>query len=670
VTGIHQDIKAQSLVLPEGFPEMDINVSEGTSEGYFFLGPMPIGSNTPGCLIIMDDYGTPVFYRKTKNKTYCFQPYPTGNLAYFEGKILKYLEIDSAYQSIDTMGCFDCDRFDIHELRILEDGGYILAGFKYRTVDMSTIVPGGNAAATIQDYVIQEFDADDQIIFEWNTKDYYEITDVNDNVDLTASVIDPTSFCSIEVESDTSLIMSMAHQDEITKVDRRTGEVIWRMGGKNNQFTFVNSTRPFTRQHDARRLPNGNIIVFDDGTFSTPFYSRAVEYKIDEDSMIATQVWEFDHGKTIQSTHKGSVQRLLNGNTLIGWGGFGSNPAVPSATEVKPDGTIVFEVGTPQHDGSYRVRKFPWRTNLFEAVVDSVDFGNWNGYTEAVYQLMIKNNSADSLKITSAALRTSYFYVDELFPIVIPANEQEILSVIFYPSGAAQNSKLYDVLTINSDSQDTIQRIAIQVHLQGYVPDLISPVANLIPADDTLSREGIVTIQFSEPVRNLDDSEITDENVTALIIYAEENIDGESLPFEASVNQEKTEITVTPSTPLKSGQHYFIQVGSVEDESGNPSLTSSKIYTAENFVFSGLTEEPDFWRIYPNPVNDLLHITGRQEFRYHVDLLNITGEILHSKEMMQGRIDIDMTGMLPGAYYIKITGGEMNYAINRIVVKY
>jgi hypothetical protein len=50
----------------------------------------------------------------------------------------------------------------------------------------------------------------------------------------------------------------------------------------------------------------------------------------------------------------GSVQRLANGNTLIGWGS-NSNPAV---TEVKPDGTKVLEIALPEGSFSYRVFKF------------------------------------------------------------------------------------------------------------------------------------------------------------------------------------------------------------------------------------------------------------------------------------------------------------------------
>ena len=38
------------------------------------------------------------------------------------------------------------------------------------------------------------------------------------------------------------LMISSRHLNEITKISRTTGDIIWRFGGKNNQFTFVNDT--------------------------------------------------------------------------------------------------------------------------------------------------------------------------------------------------------------------------------------------------------------------------------------------------------------------------------------------------------------------------------------------------------------------------------------------
>jgi hypothetical protein len=103
-------------------------------------------------------------------------------------------------------------------------------------------------------------------------------------------------------------------------------------------------------QHDIRRLDNGHITLFDNGQPSRG-YSRAVEYEIDEINKVITRTWEY-HGSFAFCC--GNVQRLPNGNTLINWG-----PGKPSMTEVKPDGTKVFEATIEGAAFSYRTFRFP-----------------------------------------------------------------------------------------------------------------------------------------------------------------------------------------------------------------------------------------------------------------------------------------------------------------------
>lgn len=81
--------------------------------------------------------------------------------------------------------------------------------------------------------------------------------------------------------------------DEITKINRQTGEIIWRLGGKNNQFTFINNTTGFSHQHAIRRLPNENITLFDNRNFPSLQFSSAVEYELDEQNKNATLLWEY-----------------------------------------------------------------------------------------------------------------------------------------------------------------------------------------------------------------------------------------------------------------------------------------------------------------------------------------------------------------------------------------
>jgi hypothetical protein len=149
-------------------------------------------------------------------------------------------------------------------------------------------------------------------------------------------------------------LISSRHQDEITKIDRQTGNIIWRLGGKNNQFQFTNDNIRFSHQHDIRRLTNGNITLFDDGNLhSSVAPSRALEYKLDEINKTATLVWSLENNPAEYSGAMGNVQRLANGNTLIGWGA-GS----PATTEVTPSGDKLYELSLLPDIYSYRAFKF------------------------------------------------------------------------------------------------------------------------------------------------------------------------------------------------------------------------------------------------------------------------------------------------------------------------
>ncbi|MGH2570547.1 MAG: aryl-sulfate sulfotransferase, partial [bacterium] len=187
--------------------------------------------------------------------------------------------------------------------------------------------------------------------------DHYEITEAR-NVDLTAPVVDYVHSNALEGDADGSWLLSDRHMDQITKIDRTTGEVLWRLGGTRNAFVFVgdiDDSTGFSRQHDIRRLENGHVTLYDNGNFHSPRFSRAVEYELDEYAYTATLVWQYRNAPDTFGGFMGSVQRLPNGNTLIGWGG-----TRPTATEVRPDGTKAHELDLGGSFFSYRALRFPW----------------------------------------------------------------------------------------------------------------------------------------------------------------------------------------------------------------------------------------------------------------------------------------------------------------------
>jgi outer membrane protein assembly factor BamB len=143
---------------------------------------------------------------------------------------------------------------------------------------------------------------------------------------------------SLTKEADGNYVVSFASLGEISKIDARTGEMLWRFGGRNNQFAFVDDPLGgFGIQHHVRVLPDGNLLFIDNGVRHTPPESRAVEYKLDLSAHTATLVWQYRHTPAVFSPFAGSAQRLKNGNTFVAFG------AAARVAEVTPSGDVVWE---------------------------------------------------------------------------------------------------------------------------------------------------------------------------------------------------------------------------------------------------------------------------------------------------------------------------------------
>src|SRR5262249_23611389 len=152
------------------------------------------------------------------------------------------------------------------DVKLLPNGHALVLGAEGRIVDMSTVVAGGRADARTMGSIIQEIDANKELVLEWHSFDHIAITD--SFVDLIQQQLDYTHFNAVTIDpTDNNLLTSFRHTCEIVKINRRTGQVMWRLGGKRNQFTFVNEheeNAPYytVGQHDVHRLANGNLLYF------------------------------------------------------------------------------------------------------------------------------------------------------------------------------------------------------------------------------------------------------------------------------------------------------------------------------------------------------------------------------------------------------------------------
>jgi Arylsulfotransferase (ASST) len=197
---------------------------------------------------------------------------------------------------------------------------------------------------------------------------------------------------SIDVDHDDNLLVSARETSTVYKIDRNSGEIIWRLGGKKSDFEMSPGTR-FAFQHDARRLPDGTISVFDNGSLvfenGTPKAveeSRGIVLKLDERKMKATLVREYTHPDKQYADAAGNMQVLPNGNVFVGWG------RALAVSEFSKDGEMLFDASLLRKNESYRAFRFSWRSSPSDqpaAVAERTSeneleiYASWNGATEA-----------------------------------------------------------------------------------------------------------------------------------------------------------------------------------------------------------------------------------------------------------------------------------------------
>ena len=366
-----------------GIPYLDFDVSINNN-------PYPedifIHSTTPGndhmFMAILDSALQVKWYIvSTDGKGWDFKVNNNSSITYFRkpsdnwtpsgGGV--WYTMDQNMQEVDTLSCVNGYDADYHDIQYTQDGGYVLQAYGKEEIDL----PQTEVIDTANVLILQEFDQNHNLIMEWRNFDHMNIQDYIDELGLNSPYRNWMHGNSVEIDSDNNIFISNRTMSEIIKFNRQSGDLIWRLGGPMNDFIFIDDPlHGPNRQHDARRLPNGNIMIFDNGDGRQLPFTRVVEYEINEIELTATLVWQYSHPDGHVSLNQGCAQRLENGNTLISWGGVSGHGQI--ITEVDYSGNRVLEFEYPNGNYSYKVRKNNWNfnINLMEADInldDNVD---------------------------------------------------------------------------------------------------------------------------------------------------------------------------------------------------------------------------------------------------------------------------------------------------------
>ncbi len=219
-----------------------------------------------------------------------------------------------------------------HDARWLANGNLLYAACEALPAGFAARVPGGTAHGDRPMYgdVIREVDRSGRLVWEWKAADH---------LDPAAFPIHPgfgrdhwPLVNGLDVTADGLVLMSLRTTSGVIGVDKATGGVALHI-----------PPGVVSHQHAPSALPNGRILVFDNGNFrpgSHVAFSQVLEIDPARDNAV---VWSYadETVNAFYTPFMGNAQRLWNGNTHI------TESATGRLFEVTPAGEVVWEYVIP-----------------------------------------------------------------------------------------------------------------------------------------------------------------------------------------------------------------------------------------------------------------------------------------------------------------------------------
>lgn len=260
----------------------------------------------------------------------------------------------------------DAEATDVHDLQVLPNGDYMIGDVSYKGgFDSSAF--GGYVGSTVLDYAIRQVTPRGRTVRSWSPSDHIGLDETGrwwPSITEDTLIYDVFHWNAAEVDG-RFMYLSFRHLDAIYKVDRFTGEIVWKLGGTqtSKSLKVLKDPRehPLGGQHDVRVQPNGTITVFNNRTDLDDAVPRAERFRINERKGTATLVESIADPDVPTAACCGSARRQPgSGDWLISWGGY-----LSPVGAYDDRGRLLYRLGI---DGtfSYRASPIPQAVKLAE----------------------------------------------------------------------------------------------------------------------------------------------------------------------------------------------------------------------------------------------------------------------------------------------------------------
>jgi hypothetical protein len=319
------ELSVDCAPLPDGLPRFGA-ITGGAPEGGYLL-VSALDRKTMASVAAAIDHGGRLYWYHQTRALGEFKQTPDGDLAFFEAGAFVRERLDGSRgrllgSPMDSRGA------DNHELLVFPDQSALLLGLNQRDTLLESTIVG--------------LDGDGNASFYWSGADHVAADETTADIDVNVPPVDVHHANALDLLADGNILLSLRHTDTLYKIDRTSGDILWRLGGARSDFSFAaDPTAGFSHQHFARQLEGGDLLLLDNGNLHSPPASRVAQYRLDEAAHTATLVWEHRHRKALYTNCCGSTVRLPTGNTLTAWGTTGI------IEEVDPSGALLWEMTVP-----------------------------------------------------------------------------------------------------------------------------------------------------------------------------------------------------------------------------------------------------------------------------------------------------------------------------------